>query len=235
MNQPNNDDDERLVKMGDIENDELLSYKKKNSVKNVLLFISLILIIGLVAFIIFLILKGKKDNEVNEDNKDKDCEPGFFIPDDSLENKKCEKCSEQNCDICKGTKDNNICLKCMLNYYLVNDKCKSYSFKATYKNTKINEEIKLFNNTFLQNINAMYMNNSEISKKSSYNFSTIGNHTIYFDMDISKLDSLTRMFSEIEKMVSIYFTPAFNTKNIIKMDGMFRICESLTSIKSFVF
>ena len=68
--------------------------------------------------------------------------------------------SISNCDICKGTKDNNICLKCMLNYYLVNNKCKSYSFKATYKNTKINEEIELFNNTFLPNINAMYMNNS---------------------------------------------------------------------------
>ena len=190
MNEPNKDEDQKLVKLGDIENDELLSYKKKNSIKNVIIFISFALIICLVILIIFLILKDKKNNGDKEEN-------------------------------------NNACQP---NYYLVNGNCKPYSFRATYRKFEANEQIQLFNNAFLLNINGMYMNNSEITKMSSYNFSTIGNHTIYFDMDISSLDSLTKMFYEIVKMVSIYFTPSFNTKNIIAMDYMFHNCNNLTSI-----
>ena len=127
----NEDEDERVVKLNDIEKEELFSYKKKNYVKNIIIIILVILVIGLGIFA-FILLKGKKDNEDN----DKECKRGYFKPDDDLAKKKCEPCSESNCAICKGTKSNNICLNCTDDYYLVNNKCKPYSFMAIYNNHK---------------------------------------------------------------------------------------------------
>ena len=110
------------MKLNDIEKDELFSYKKKNYLKNIIIIILVILVIGLGVFA-FILLKGKKDNE---DDDEKECKPGYFIPDDDLTKKKCEPCSESNCATCKGTKSNNTCLNCFDDYYLVNNKCKPY-------------------------------------------------------------------------------------------------------------
>ena len=107
------------------------------------------------------------------------------MPDDDLTRKNCVKCSVSNCEICKGNINNNICVLCEQNYYLVNNECKPYSFMATYHNDNKNEEIKVINENYISSIIGMYMNNSEIH--TSYNFS-IGNHTIYFDMNISSLE-----------------------------------------------
>ena len=121
----NEDEDEKVVKLNDIDKDELLSYKKMNYFKNIIIIILFILLIGVGVFV-FILLKGKKDSEDKEDNEDNDegCKPGYFMPDDDLTKKKCEPCSESNCDICKGTKSNNICLNCAIDHYLVNNKCK---------------------------------------------------------------------------------------------------------------
>ena len=74
------------------------------------------------------------------------------------------------------------------------------------------------------------MNNSDIDISSSYTFSFIGNRIIFIYMNISTLDSMERMFYNITKMVSIYFSPEFNTRKINNMNMMFCSCISLTSI-----
>ena len=53
---------------------------------------------------------------------------------------------------------------------------------ASYNTYKINQIVELINNDYLPYITAMYMDNSEISKASSYNFPSIGYYTIYFYM-----------------------------------------------------
>ena len=72
---------------------------------------------------------------------------------------------------------------------------------VTYHNDK-NKEIQLINETYSSYIMGMYMDNLNIDIKSSYTFSSIGNHTIYFYLNISSIDSLESMFSKIEKMTS---------------------------------
>ena len=39
-----------------------------------------------------------------------ECRPGYFTPDDDLTRKNCIKCSNSNCEICKGNTSNNICI-----------------------------------------------------------------------------------------------------------------------------
>ena len=126
----------------------------------------------------------------------------------------------------------NKCLKCISESesYLVNGECKPYSFLVIYHNDNQNEKIKLINKIYLPYIEGMYMNNTNISIMSSYTFSSIGNHTIYFFINISTLDSINEMFWSTGKLVSIYFTPKFNTKNIKYMDYLFDNCLYLTSI-----
>ena len=120
--------------------------------------------------------------------------------------------------------------KCEPGYIPINGKCKLYSFMGTYRNDLIEDKIKLINETYLTYIGEMYMNNEEINKTFSYNFSSVGNHTIYFYINISSLQSLEGMFEEVKKMVSIKFSPEFNTKNIKNMDRMFSDCNSLISL-----
>ena len=38
------------------------------------------------------------------------CNEGYFLPDDDKEKIKCYKCSVENCQICKGNKESNICI-----------------------------------------------------------------------------------------------------------------------------
>ena len=226
----------------------------------IIFFISFILIVGLVIFLI-IILRGKGEN----DEKEIVCKPGYFLPYDDLESKKCKKCSISNCKICKGTKSNdtcytcdknylpiyenniietcdlddekclnrdketNKCLNCDSKYYLVNGICKSYSFMATYQMDNPNERIQLISGVYVPYIGGIYMNNSNIDIDYGYNF-PIGNHTLYFNINISSLDSLTGMFAHVYNMISISFTPEFDTKNIKNMYSMFHECKYLTSI-----
>ena len=87
------------------------------------------------------------------------CEYGLFLPED--DQKKCIKCSIENCFECIGSKLNNICIKCYPGFYpdykdnkiiscsncdkgfIIDDKCKYYSFKAIYQSN--GSEIKLIN------------------------------------------------------------------------------------------
>ena len=85
-------------------NDNKIKVKGKLSLKVKLIIFSIILIIIiLIILIIYNLLKSPKD-----------CETGYYLPDDSKS--KCEKCSVDNCDKCSGTKESNICSSCISNY-----------------------------------------------------------------------------------------------------------------------
>lgn len=88
------------------------------------------------------------------------CNPGYYLPIDDELKQECSKCEIENCKICNGTIDSNICYECNDNstpiydkdedkikfcssydkpfncnpgYKLIDGKCEiNYSFKATY-------------------------------------------------------------------------------------------------------
>ena len=115
----------------------------------------MLIIILIIIIIVFLFLYFSKINEIktfviNKNKNEITCNDGLFLPED--DKTKCIKCSIENCNECIGTKLNNICNKCKpgLNpayednkiiscsicnegYYLINDECKEYSFRAKYK------------------------------------------------------------------------------------------------------
>ena len=201
----------------------------------IICFISLILIAGLVILLIIL-LGGKEEKNDDEECKpgyflpddDKECQPcslpncKFCIGTKS--NNTCNTCAKnylpifendviEVCDLDDQkclSRDNqtNKCLNCDSKYYLVNGICKSYSFMATYHNDNIDEEIQLIGEAYLSYIKGMYMNNKNIDIKASYTFSSIGNHTIYFYINMSSISSLASQISEIGSAVNGYDTAA---------------------------
>ena len=120
-------------------------------------------------------------------------------------------------------------------YIIINGNYKQYSFVVTYYKDIIEDPVRLVNETYLPYIRGMYMNNKNFDKIFSYNFSSIGNYTIYFDLDLSSLTSLEYMFGEIRKMTSIKFSPSFNTKNIENMDRMLYYCNLLNELDLSIF
>ena len=115
-------------------------------------------------------------------------------------------------------------------YYLVNGEYKPYSFMATHKLDNISYLIRLIDESYLSYIEGVYMNNTNISIQSYYSFPSAGYYTFYVFINISSLDSIEKMFSSTDKMISIYFSPAFNTRNITNMNFLFYHCYNLTSI-----
>ena len=77
----------------------------------------------------------------------------------------------------------------------------------------------------------MTIDSENFTAKTDYYFESIGIHKISVLMDISMIDSIEEMFSEIDKMISISFTTKFNTENVLNMNSMFSYCNSLTSIE----
>ena len=52
-----------------------------------------------------------------------ECNMGFFMPKDSIDKTKCEKCTEIGCLKCSGTIENNVCTECHEDYKLYEGKC----------------------------------------------------------------------------------------------------------------
>lgn len=138
----------------------------------------------------------------------------------------CEPiCSiDDKCLICDDI-EKNKCLKCSQDFYLDNGKCNSYSFKALYQSKEPNEVISFINGDYFKYIEKMKINNTEISSTNTYNFSSIGEHTIYFLFNISTLNSLEEMFLWNIRLISITFFPKFYTANILSIENMFSFCS----------
>ena len=72
--------------------------------------------------------------------------------------------------------------------------------------------------------------NEEQSQNNLYTFHSNGKHKVCILMNITNCTSLHYLFSDITNLVSISFTPAFNTENLERIDFMFMGCSSLLSI-----
>ena len=106
----------------------------------------------------------------------------------------------------------------------------NYSFKAVYNIISTNESINLIDPLYLGNIKKLTIDNVNIKPCSNYTFSSIGNFTITMLLDTSNITSFYRMFYLIKNMISISFSPQFNTENITDMSYMFLYDSQLTSI-----
>ena len=80
---------------------------------------------------------SQKDKECAE------CNNGFYMPIDETDKSKCSKCSIDNCKICHGTKNNNICDNCEENFETIieNEQIK-YCKNISYNNCEIGEKEK---------------------------------------------------------------------------------------------
>ena len=119
--------------------------------------------------------------------------------------------------------------------YILDSECmnKKYSFKAIYHINSSNETIKLMN--FMPNkITDMIVDgieeNEEQKQNILYTFHSNGNHIVCILINMTNCTSLQYLFSDIQELVSISFTPDFNAENLEHLDFMFMGCSSLISI-----
>ena len=57
----------------------------------------------------------------NEENRCLKCNSGYYLPNDIDSKLICEKCSIENCEECQGSKNENFCNKCKVNYISIYD------------------------------------------------------------------------------------------------------------------
>ena len=192
-----------------------------NSKKLIIISILSIIFISLI-IVIILLSKGTSEKEIPIT-----CDSGYYLPEDDKSH--CLPCLE-NCKECHGTKDSCICTLCFYSYILDNNICKiNHSIKAIYTTSVENETLYLIHYVYLHNLKQMVIDNELINPIDAYMFPDIGNHTIYYSFD-NNLETLGEMFYGAESLISISFTPLFNTENITNLNFMFYGCKKLTSI-----
>ena len=164
---------------------EIHEEDKSFFVKNKILIISLIsaAAIILIALIIIIIIFVKKKSEKNDNPIIKSFESCLIYINSTTG--ECEKCVDE--------------------YLLKDRKCLPYIFHAKYQVDYYNENIKLFNPDKINNIYSMKINNEIIDPKSEYDFNIIGINEIYFYYLENDPISLSKMFENIDKLVSIQF------------------------------
>ena len=143
----------------------------------------------------------------------------------------CKEGEEEKCSLCSGNK----CIKCNPGFKMVNDSCELYySFKAIYNTDIDNEQVQLFNNDFLKYCDEIIYEGQKLTISNLYTFQKEGNHTLYFTFNLKRSNSLRDFFyksgNTINNLVSIIFTSAFKTSNIIDMNSMFRGIKKLISV-----
>ena len=219
--------------------------KISNIIMNYLYLVLIIILIIIIIVFLFLYLSKMKKIGTNKNKNEKICAFGLFLHED--DKTKCIKCSIENCNDCIGTKLNNTCNKCKPGFnpiyednkiilcsickegnYLINGKCKEYSFRAKYKSN--GGIIKLINSD-LSKIKEMFVDGKQVSPSNSYLFSDTQDHEVFMLLDMTKfLNSINSIFYGIDRMISISFSSFFNTSNINEMNYMFYNCSLLESI-----
>ena len=138
--------------------------------------------------------------------------------------------------VCKGEDDENICNE-DLGYEMVDGECKlMYSYRAVIKTTKPYEKLDLIY-TFKTYVKRVKVDGVIIENPSwAYNFTNPGLHIVFVLVNIpsSKVD-YSNTFYGLKNMISIHFTPLFNTSSAERMISFFSLCFNLTSINLSVF
>ena len=198
---------ETLQNFGENEPEVETSQKTKNySMKLIIGIISIVLIIVIITIILIISFEEEEDNL--------NCPDG------------CKDCIETELGI--------KCISCFSGYIFIKDECIdynsfNYSIKAIYKTDYINETIPLIHYMFVPHIKMMVIDDRAIIPNSENQFPTIGNHTIYYLFD-NELDYLGEMFYGADQLISITFTPIFDTSNINNLNFMFYGCINLAFI-----
>ena len=137
-------------------------------------------------------------------------------------------------DVCEG-KDENICNE-DLGYEMVDGECKlMYSYRAIIKTTKPYEKINLIY-SFRTYVKRVKVDGVIIEKPSfAYNFTNPGLHIVFVLVDIPSKVDYSNTFFGLQNMISIHFTPLFNTSSAERMISFFSSCYNLTSINLSVF
>ena len=77
-----------------------------------------------------------------------------------------------------------------------------------------NENIELINFTFSEYMIGIEIDENQIEPIYNHTFNSKGNHTVYISMNITELNSFYSMFSQIDKLTSIYFSKKIDTENV---------------------
>ena len=143
--------------------------------------------------------------------------------------------TEEKCLTCHETK--NLCTSCNLGYILVEGKCLlNYSFRATYLNDSPYEKVFLITE-FSNFIKKIMIDGEPIDELHNYyHFPEVKIHEVYVLIDIpTTFPGYNNLFAGCTKMLTIHFTPLFNTSHVEDMTSMFSECTQLTSINLSVF
>ena len=145
---------------------------------------------------------------------------------------------EEGCQIgpngmCKTcTSDNKSCASCNFGYYLENGHCEFLSsFNAIYETTNEDEFVNFFGDldkryAKISIISVEIDGELMTSQNLYYKFPSIGKHSVKALLSIDG-NNLINLFMWNQKLISIKFTPYFNTNNIINMGGLFSQCNKL--------
>ena len=81
----------------------------------------------------------------------------------------------------------------------------------------------------------MKIDSQEKEINSKYTFKEKGRHTVLLYIKKEGLKLMSKMFERCTKLVEISFNPYINTKNLTKIDAMFKDCISLKSVDLSLF
>ena len=141
--------------------------------------------------------------------------------------KMCETGENEKCLIC----NKNKCDSCNLGYKLVKGKCLlNYSFKALYKIENEKENIILINKKYSKSIIELIIDKQKVIPSFNHTFKKIGGHVVTMLLNNNDLDSGKMMFFNVTNLISIEFTPLFETINMTSFKGMFKDCLNLKFI-----
>ena len=110
-----NDNDvmnESTNKLNNIDKKCFFQYKKYNNY--ILLLLIIILIMGIIIFLILYYIRNNNNN--NSYYIQKNCDSGYYYPNNDNINQKCKQCSINGCEKCYGNNITNICISCKNDY-----------------------------------------------------------------------------------------------------------------------
>ena len=126
--------------------------------------------------------------------------------------------------------DKKECKSCNTGDKLENGKCVlNHSFKAVYRTKKPNEKVTLFSIP-AEVVTEMIIDDKKVEPTQSYTFPESGDHTLYALIDMNRCYTLGGMFNGNKNLISIEFSPLFNTEKINEMNFMFQNCKNLESV-----
>ena len=162
------------------------------------------------------------------------CLPSFTPTYENSRIIQCKILCKVGCKTCTGE---NLCASCEVGYKLVNGECiLNYTFRATYFSETPYEKIYLFH-SFEGNIKALIVDGEEVQPTANYyNFPEPKIHEVYVLLIIpSQFVDYSNLFYNCQNLLSIQFTPLFNTSKVTDMNLMFAQCYNLNSIDLKVF